>query len=374
MMTDAGVPAPILADENSRSRFLKDTAWPWIRGLFVGQRPHPESRYREPGTLVKGYLYLFPRTSRIYLYEAQERHIHLSSILEHHKRSRVGTAQELECAMDVAECERKLNELEVLLHPRQHSLNFLWREMTRVYIRLFEKVIAEDALLAHLDLAREEAYKLGLNKDPEVAEMLRRLAEEMDENEPTKARVRRQFRVLLERFNTIRTGRMHQQYVNVRTYRLALALLVPLGMILLTNPDLVIGASPVQMAWLGPLQPLFEWIHRFLATNVLAFVFVSGLAGGYLSVATKLRDRELTPGDDVYFSQYVLTRPFIGAIGAVILCALFLADLVSSPFLEGLSEQLQARKPGPTVFGFGFFAGFTERLVFPSLGGVAPKK
>lgn len=282
-MTIIGNPDPAPPEQEprkpERNPFLEKVS-SWLKRLFIGERPCPESRYREPGQLVKGYLYLFPRTSRIHLYEAQERHIHLASILDHHKRSRVGTADEEDCARDVEHCEKKLRELRVLLYPRQNSLNFLWREMTRLYIRMFERVIAEDTLLAHLDLAREEAFKLGLAKDPDIAEMLRRLAEEMDENDPAKLRVRRQFRVLMERFNTIRTGRMHQQYVNVRTYRLALAFLIPLGMVLLTNPDLVVGAPPVRLSWFGPLQPVFEEIQGFLAANVLAFVFVSGLAGG----------------------------------------------------------------------------------------------
>ncbi len=73
------------------------------------------------------------------------------------------------------------------------------------------------------------------------------------------------------------------------------------------------------------------------------------------------------PGEDAYFTWYVLTKPFVGAFGAVILFVLLQARFVTFDILEPLTDKLLEGGTGPEVFGFAFLAGLTERLAFPNL-------
>lgn len=229
---------------------------------------------------------------------------------------------------------------------------------------------------------------------------------------------------LLERFTTVRTDRIHQQFVNIRTYKFVLLILIPVSVLMISNKDVLLlhkgdctslqeqqnsaqpgsnlnsnastqgvqtaartdlarkssAATPgnptgptrtgeVQGGWWSNswVGDVCRGLCNLLATNILAFVFFAGFAGGAFSVAKRLRERELVPGEDAYFMWYVLTKPFVGALGAMILFVLVQADYVSFDALSKIIGMLRLGQHGPEVFGFGFLAGFTERLVFPYL-------
>lgn len=379
----------------------------WLRWLprWV-QRPQepgdPGKRFHEPGGLRRlGRLFLPGRVSRIHLYEAQERYLTLLRMLEYHAQLPCAPAErQVEKDPAITMCRKILREANVLLTRRQNDLNFLWREMTRVHIMLLEKVLPDTLLPAQLDFCREEARRLAVPKDPEVNEMLQRLAEATQENDVATNRERmiRVIRALIERFTSIRTGRIHQQFVNIRTYQVSLVVLVPILVLLIANRDLVVGgpeggaaaAPPAAGFASGPpgwpgftcgeeeaaspcvvrlpgrwLKFLYAGARYLLGHNILAFVFFAGIAGGFFSVVIRLRNRELIPGEDAYFVWYVLSKPFVGALGAVILFVLLKGDYLSVEILKGMVEPLQRHEHGPITFGFGFLAGFPERVVFP---------
>jgi hypothetical protein len=78
----------------------------------------------------------------------------------------------------------------------------------------------------------------------------------------------------------------------------------------------------------------------------------------------RLRNRGLVPGEDVYFSWYVLTKPFVGALGAMVLYVLIHGGALSTDLAATVIGKIKSGQPGPGVFGFAFLSGFSERLVF----------
>jgi hypothetical protein len=365
----------------------------WVqRWLRLTEEPeNPEQRYHRPGRIRRLILLLLPgRVSRIHLYEAQERYLMLLRMLEFHSKipcnDTNGKAQE-ERRVVIDMCRRVLRDASVLLTRRQADLNYLWRELTRVHIAIVEKILPETLLPTQLDFCREEAARIRAQDHPEISEMIQRLAEVTQEQDirTSKERMMRAIRALIERFTTIRTGRIHQQFVNIRTYRVALVILLSISIILIGNADLFVrkAAPPGEVSKPPITEPqmpsrpsllsspagyvayVARVIRQLLQKNILFFVFLAGLTGGFFSVVIRLRDRELVPGEDAYFVWYVLSKPFVGALGAVILFILLQGGLISLEILERLTETLNRSEPGPVVFGFSFLAGFTERIVFP---------
>jgi hypothetical protein len=69
----------------------------------------------------------------------------------------------------------------------------------------------------------------------------------------------------------------------------------------------------------NPIPVLLQGVKDYLRQNMLAFIFLEGLTGGFFSVTTRPRSRDFIPGEDAYYTVYILTKPFIGALGAIIL-------------------------------------------------------
>ncbi len=338
-----------------------DKLWERLKRAFgMDQEGDPRVRYHKP-TGIKRLLFLLrpDRVSRIHLYEAQERYIYLRRLLENQPAN-----LEPDRAATIKKCQEELDKLSVLLSRRQEDLNFLWREMTQTHKVIVDRVLPSRELPGQLYFCRREAGRIAAVTDPEVCELLQRLAEVMDETNTNRSQKVHLLHTLLERFTTIRTGRMHQQLVNVRTYRKALFVLVPLSILVIANHNLLLGSTSGI-----PEYPrgVFAIITHLLRYNLIAFVFFGGLVGGFFSVVMRLRSRNLEPGEDVYFAWYVLTKPFVGALGAVILYVLLRAQFVTFNILEPLTKHLTEDTPGPEVFGFALLAGLTERLAFPNL-------
>ncbi len=377
---DEVVPGPSAALDNGTS--LCGEAKP--QGLFEPAvwRNRLSHWLRNVSSLVVG------RVSRIHYLEAKERYYNLLSLAELNYeliRDMPDVPEEHERRIAVLQCCRILRKAEDLLTYRQQDLNNLWRALTRVRVILFEKVLDDDSWSTQVDFCREEAHRLAVEDRPEVREMLQQLAEATDEdgNNRDNRKVRRLTHALVERFNTIRTGRIYNQFIKMRTYRAAFWVLMFLALVLVGNAGLLVENAEITFPSYQPLIELStlppdsdQWYHQLkklvvyhahyinelMNGNVLVFVFLSGLVGGMFSVVMRVKQSDLKPGEDAYFRYYVLTKPYVGALGAVILFILFQGEFMAMDLVKDLGSKASAK-----VFGFVFLSGFSERFVFPQL-------
>lgn len=368
--------------------------WKWLREFIGLEETEPFWR---------------TRVSHHHHYEAKERYRTLCTFIDNYKtfyksESRIEINVDLpeECIKVIRKqmkttadetlsyCDDKLKEAKKFISRKQGDLNNLWRTMTRLRIMLTENVIPDSHLGTQYYFCREEAKRLGVTDDPEVRDLIEALASSMDEKgENHGPKFRQLLRALLERFNTIRTGRLHQQFVNVKVYNYSLVVLLFVSLPLLMNEDLFIrdvvkkcndintkravklectkiSGTPSQAVNEKP-ESIADWVkfrlyHEF-RENILFFVFFSGLLGGFFSVTMRNRSDKQIPGEDVYLSTYMLTKPFIGAMGAVFMYLLVMGGLVTTEMIR--DDIYILLQPGARTFGFAFISAFTERLVFP---------
>jgi hypothetical protein len=253
---------------------------------------------------------------------------------------------------------KTLIDIKRYLTRRPEHLNNLWRTMTRIRLDLMEAGFLTNNPTRHLYFCKEEAHRLGVRNDPEVKNLIEQLGEAITPNASQTPQFVCIYRACLERFNTIRTGRIHQQYINVKIYMRAFVMLLVFGVPLLLYGDFFLGIIPGKESYSA--SSLLEMI---LTYNRLTFVFFGGLLGGVFSVTMRERPRERAPGDDAYQVKYIITKPFIGAMGAVFIYILVVGGLFSTELVKDHGALLNR---GALTFGFAFMAGFTERLVFPS--------
>jgi len=355
--------------------------WNQIR-KWIRRRKRVIREWWESKAVLRG------RASRHHLHEAKERYYNLKSITENNlrklkinlpdeddvlspeqvckhlceqfdqKRAEKQQMPELDKCNVLISSWKTLIDIKRFVTRRPEHLNNLWRTMTRIRLELMEAGFLTENPTRHLYFCKEEAHRLGVRNDPEIKDMIEKLGEEITPNVSQSPQFICTHRGLLERFNTIRTDRIHQQYINVKIYRRALTMLLILGGLLLWYGDFFLGITPGN-------DPKYEGslIATILTYNSLTFVFFGGLLGGFFSVAMRERPRDRTPGDDAYQVNYIVTKPFIGAMGAVFMYILVLAGIFSSELVMDREALLNT---GALTFGFAFIAGFTERLVFPS--------
>lgn len=327
------------------------------------------------------------RVSRLHYYEARERYESLRCMLDHYQRieeHQNRTKQNEEKLVVLRGCDELLSQASMYITRKQNDLNILWRLLTRARIMLVENMMRPESLPTQIDFCQEEALRLAVSNDVDIKARLARLAELIDEENPKKNAqpVYRRVRALMERFTTIRTGRIHQQYINIRTYQILLLFLLLIGLVLVNSWQLIIlgeksgttdvpvFGAPVQdqslytLYWLwSSLKYIHLYVKHLLETNIFAFVFFGGLTGGFFSATIRIRDRDLTPGEDAYFIWYVITKPFVGAMGAILLYILVKGGLQDVAVLKGVHAAVQ----GPSLFGFAFLSGFSERIFFGGL-------
>jgi len=344
--------------------------------------------------------------SEVHLQEAKERFFSLSAMVDYYQKTldcphlNTGTRNHLAEKRNKCEilktCRQMLKESERFLTRRQDHLSHVWRVFARIKIMLIMHIFPDDMLRTQIDFCREEAHRLALQHDDIVNEKLQMLAEATDENNNHREQVSRSLCALVERFNTLRTQRIYQQYINIRTYKAAFFVLLALSVILIGKASLLINyedkmsttqqtthqtfeagtlktghalATYSQVSALvtkeldgksiGLLYPVI-YLNQLIESNILAFVFLSGLVGGYFSVVTRTRGKKRIPGEDAYMRWYVLSKPFIGALGAVVLFILFQNEFVAMEMIK----QFTLGETGK-IFGFAFLSGFSERIVFP---------
>ena len=355
--------------------------------------------YKKP-PLAQRILRFTQQVSKIHLYEAQERWSYLFGLLDYYylifksspdkfiildQGDKTDFAARKEELNEIFEsCRKKLKELRVLLTRNQQDLNFLWREITQVHVTMLREIFPYEVLPAHLDFCREEVRRLRLTEDSEIKGMMERLTETLDESGSNRPKIERLIRALVERFNAIRSGRIHEQLVTIRCYQKALLLLLPITILLLMLGPRIVGinqpqspAAPVIPAdsgslatysVLGLIKNTFLSIGDLLGTNPIAFVFFCGLLGGFFSLITRLRSTNIVPGEDAYFTWYVLTKPWIGAIGAIVVYLFLKSDVINIQIGQQLLNSIKSSVHyGPEVFTVAFLSGFTERLALPGL-------
>jgi hypothetical protein len=375
----------ILVEYEAAPRWPRYLRWiPRVREFFgvkIRPRDLARERYKKPKLLAKLFRLMVPeRVSRIHLYEAQERYVSLQRLLDFYEKTMPSDDAEQVRAYEI--CRDALNSASVLLTRRQNDLNYLWREMTQVHVTIMERLMSDQELPRILDFCREEARRLAVDQIAEVRELNQRCAEVMDETGANRARKIRLLRALIERFTTIRTGRIHEQLAHIRAYQKALLMLTPIAVLLIVMHTLVLDgqlpdpilptfAEPATAGFLGfnYLISLVAYLIEYLEENVIAFVFFAGLAGGFLSVIIRLRARNILPGEDAYYAWYLLTKPWVGALGAAILYVLVYSGVVSSDLGGNLVTAIRNQEAGAPAFAFGFLAGFSERIAFPMLRG-----
>jgi hypothetical protein len=380
--------------------------------------------------------------SKIHLYEAKERYHSLMNLLEYHARindiefpsyvksetddddaynegllnSKITGLREifskkqdeLKKRIAILTCHKILHDTKKMLTQKPRHLNNLWRALTGVRISLNENIFSNKDIQSMLHFCIEEANRLGVSDDPDIRHWIQRLTELLDSTDEGMIKKFKGInRALLERFNTIRTGRIHQQYVNIRTYLTAVVFLLVVSVPLIINANYFItdpcsntdkqqdnrsGTEEV----VAPAEPATDeqetakgteehWINKsirfifktvkaipglinaairsLITYNILTFVFVGGLTGGLFSIAMRERPSNRKAGEDAYEIYYVLTKPLVGAIGAVFFYILIQGNFISSDLLP---EALDIENMNIKTFGFAFIAGFSERLVFPS--------
>ena len=208
------------------------------------KRAHDDSVSKQSG--IKRLVALIPggRVSRIHLQEATERFITLSRLVDHYKS--IENSSKVKRSY-LEGCEDILKKIKQhYLTRREESLNYAWRELTRVHVTICDNILRPDKLPQQVDACREEAHRLAITNDPEVTEMLQQLAESLDESgqDNGKAkRVRRLLRALLERYNTIRTDRIHKQFLDIRTYKISVLILMIISVIMISNVGLLVQDS-----------------------------------------------------------------------------------------------------------------------------------
>jgi hypothetical protein len=322
------------------------------------------------------------RVSLIHLTEAKERFRSLNAIIRFHEE--VINDGELKSDPDkvrvIQSCRLELEDAEQLLTRDQKDLNDLWRILTRVRNLIMENIFDDYGLVQQLDYCREEAFRLDVAQDPVVSDMLQKLAEATDETNTFPSRIKRHVRALNERFNTIRTNRIFDQYIKMRIYRTALVVLAILSIVVIVltpvlidfeNKDEIKNAlfPKYEFYWSSNYFTVIvdavlyhtEYLVALCKANVLAFVFIGGLIGGFFSVVLRVQTQVRVKGEDAYFRLYVLSRPLVGALAAMMVYILFMGGFVTNELVAQLGVI-----PDPKVFGFAFLSGFSERIVFPN--------
>jgi dolichol kinase len=105
--------------------------------------------------------------------------------------------------------------------------------------------------------------------------------------------------------------------------------------------------------------------------NLLIFIFFAGFTGVVFSAMMKFQPLNKLPGLELYIFWYRITKPIIGAFGAMILYVIIVSPafresidaIVSTNIVEDLIQQPKSA----TGFAFGFLTGFTERIILPKL-------
>lgn len=314
-----------------------------------------------------------------------------------------GDRKKIKCLKETADkLIRLLSYYNILLKDREYitryenHLNLLWRDMTFIRTRLLtDFIIPNEKLQHHLDFCRIEASKLNVQDDPEIKAYLDSAALELDnykepDDEKKNIRSIRSIASVITRLNDIRIKRVHEQLQKKKMYLSVFIILLPLSFFLLYIDNLILMPPPEYMdkpaemlkiytaeeilkfdLWKLPglvFRNIFRHVFNLMMCNPLLFIFFAGLLGGFFSAVMRFQTSKSLPGDDAYLKWYVLTKPFVGALGATILFVIAYSGLLKVELINnGMLEQMTFSPVGAVGFTFGFLTGFSERIILPNL-------
>lgn len=299
------------------------------------------------------------RVSRLTFGEALDRYDQLSGLLRAYEYSDApADVDHQHHARAVEQCREIVRHAERHISPRPKDITRLWRYLTRLHITLAQQILPTQLLVDQVSTVTEDAERLRTAGSPDIRDLLARLERVTNEADPDRQAIVRALRPLLERYLSIRTQRVHLQLQQMVSYLVAMTFLIPISMVIIAN----VGLFQEPAAGTATALGVFDLGTYSLQNNVVFFVFFAGLAGGFFSVVMNVRRRVPTPGDDAYFGLYMLTKPLIGAFGAMIM--FLIGNLV--PLTDTGTPLTALTQQGATLFGFAFLAGFSERLILPA--------
>lgn len=304
------------------------------------------------------------------------------------------------------------------LTRKYQDLNLLWRDMNFIRTRLLTDGLIEVTRVPHqLDFCRIEARNLALVDDPQIKSLLDQAAEEINVSETAKPgdalKARRIIITLMTKLNEFRIRRMFEQLYKKRMYMLLCFVLLILSTICFDLRPYLVDHQSTARAELAPgtiaasaagndQTPLagsrlkgdaqekeatvslsffqkflhngekgFLWCTAKVASNPLIFIFFAGFTGGIFSNMMRFQPSSQLPGDELYIFWYRITKPVIGAFGAMVLFVILLSPVfrgsVEAVFTEEIVQALTESPTSATGFAFGFLMGFSERVILPKL-------
>jgi hypothetical protein len=268
------------------------------------------------------------------------------------------------------------------------ELNMVWRDITFVRSRLLiDNIIPDERLSAHLEYCRLECEKICPPNEDKIAQMCHETALEIvDSNESSNGDVNKKARktiaLILAKLNDIRLNDINTQLRIKKIYDVAFIFLAILSLLLLHLNEVITGKYEPDWFFWHQFIETFEftnpasWIMApldftvsLLHNNLLFFIFFAGLLGGFFSTVMRLRSKKVNI-TDVYLRSYLLTKPIVGALGAVILYIIITSKIMPIDIGQlKLIDRVSENTPmfGPLGFAFGFIMGFSERIILPTI-------
>lgn len=312
---------------------------------------------------------------------------------------------------------------------RLDHLNMLWRDMNFIRTRMLsEGIIDSERIPYQLDFCRSEATNMDAQNDPEVKSLMNQAAEELNPKDRTKTNSIKAIRYitsLMVKLNDMRVKKLSEQVYKKSLYMTLLVILLIFSFCIFFMDDLLVSyavrselgneISPSSIStnnaptktilsnstrnnsdFVGaafyclrfpnaeihseifPLNILlfiwnfFVWVFELILGLIVSyptiFIFFAGLTGGFFSALLKTEPVKKAQGDELFLRWYYITKPFIGAFGAMIIYIVVTTGLFNLDFIKGeIVQRLVFHPISGTGFTFAFLTGFTERIILPQL-------
>ena len=283
---------------------------------------------------------------------------------------------------------RILSKQQLEMLNKADELNMMWRDITFVRSRLLtDDIIPNERLAAHLEYCRLECGKICSKKEDSIEQMCHETALQIiDSNESSNGeknqKARRTIAFILAKLNDIRLNDINTQLRIKKIYNVAFILLAVLSLLLLYLNEVITSDFVPNWFSYHLLTESFEFKNPFswiiapfdflvymLHNNLLFYIFFAGLLGGFFSTVMRLRSKEVNISD-VYLRSYLLTKPIVGALGAIILYIIITSKIMPIDLGQiQLVDKVSGSSPmfGPLGFAFGFIMGFSERIILPTI-------
>ncbi|MEJ2169660.1 MAG: hypothetical protein P8X90_29495 [Desulfobacterales bacterium] len=312
---------------------------------------------------------------------------------------------------------------------RLDHLNMLWRDMNFIRTRMLsEEIIDAERIPYQLDFCRSEATNMDAQSDPEVKSLMNQAAEELNPKDQTKTnniKAIRYITSLMVKLNDMRVKKLSEQVYKKSLYMTLLLILLTFSFCIFFLDDFLVSyatrsehnneVSPSSISTnYNPARTIFSnsirnnsdlvgaaiyclkfpnaelhseifpinilmftwnsfvWVVELILGLIVSyptiFIFFAGLTGGFFSALLKTEPVKKAQGDELFLRWYYITKPFIGAFGAMIIYIVVTTGLFNLDFIKGeIVQRLVYHPISGTGFTFAFLTGFTERIILPKL-------